>query len=233
MEDGKIRVNPCQVKGAGKEQAPERPIAESDVVLRIAKAIGPEYRPLVLLGAWSGCGFGEMAGLRRSHVDLLHRTIRVEGQLVELAGGKVVFKEPKSDSSRTVAVPPELVTILEDHLAEHVGSGPDSLMFTSPEGHPLRRTKFRPRWLAACEMVGVSGLHLHDLRGSGATWAAREGATVAELVDHLGHRTPTVAMRYQHASAERDQALAGRLGALIRDDENEVSGADVREIGVR
>ena len=32
----------------------------------------------------------------------------------------------------------------------------------------------------------------------------------------LGHRTPTVAMRYQHATAERDQAIASRLGPLMR-----------------
>ena len=216
VEDGKIRTNPCQVKGAGKEEAPERPIAMPDEVLRIAAAIGEEYRPLVLLAAWCSMRFGELAGLRRSRVDLLHRTIRVSEQAVELAGGHIVFKEPKSGSSRTVAVPAELVTILEDHLAEYVGTGPDALVFTSREGHPLRRTKFRPKWQAACDSAGITGLHLHDLRGSGATWAATTGATVAELMARLGHRTPAVAMRYQHATAERDQAIAGRLGALMR-----------------
>ena len=216
VEDGKIRVNPCQVKGAGKEQAPERPIAMPEEVLSIAEAIGPEYRPLVLLAAWCSLRFGELAGLRRSRIDLLHRTVKVTEQAVELAGGKIVFKEPKSGSSRTVAIPPELIPVLEDHLAEYVSTEPDALVFTSREGHPLRRTKFRPKWTAACVTANIAGLHLHDLRGSGATWAATTGATVAELMGRLGHRTPTVAMRYQHATAERDQAIAGRLGALLR-----------------
>jgi integrase len=216
VEDGKIRVNPCQVKGAGKEQAPERPIAMPDEVLKIADAIGEEYRPLVLLAAFCSLRFGELAGLRRSRIDLLHRTIKVTEQAVELVGGKVMFKEPKSGSARTVAVPAELVAILEDHLTDHAGTDRDALVFTSPEGHPLRRTKFRPRWMAACEKAGISGLHLHDLRGSGATWAATSGATVAELMARLGRRTPTVAMRYQHATIERDQAFADRLGALMR-----------------
>lgn len=215
VEDGKIRVNPCQVKGAGKEQAAERPIAMPDQVLEIAAAIGDEYRPLVLLAAWCSMRFGELAGLRRSRIDLLHRTIKVAEQGVELAGGKMVFKEPKSDSARTVAVPDELVSILEDHLAEYVGPEPDALVFTSPEGHPLRRTKFRPRWQTACNKAGISGLHLHDLRGSGATWAATTGATVAELMARLGHRTPTVAMRYQHATQDRDRDIATKLGALM------------------
>ena len=32
----------------------------------------------------------------------------------------------------------------------------------------------------------------------------------------LGHTTPTMALRYQHATLERDQAIAERLGALLR-----------------
>ena len=91
-----------------------------------------------------------------------------------------------------------------------------ALVFTSPEGHPLRRTKFRTKWLSACQSVGTTGLHFHDLRGSGATWAATTGATVAELMARLGHSTATVAMRYQHATLERDQAIAKKLGALMR-----------------
>ena len=50
----------------------------------------------------------------------------------------------------------------------------------------------------------------------GATWAATAGATVRELMTRLGHTTPGVALRYQHATAERDQAIAGTLGALLR-----------------
>jgi hypothetical protein len=91
-------------------------------------------------------------------------------------------------------------------------------VFTSPEGHPLRRTKLRPRWADACTEAGVTGLHLHDLRGSGARWAATTGATVAELMARLGHRTPTVAMRYQHATVERDRAIADKLIGCRRTD---------------
>jgi integrase len=89
-------------------------------------------------------------------------------------------------------------------------------VFTSPEGHPLRRTKFRPRWADACKTAGVSGLHFHDLRGSGSTWAAIAGATLPELMHRLGHKAPTAAMRYQHATSERHREVADRLGALLR-----------------
>jgi hypothetical protein len=126
-----------------------------------------KYHALVILAAWCSLRFGELAGLRRSRIDLLHRQIHVQEQVIKLTGGKVMFKAPKSDSGRTVDIPAELVPLLTDHLADHVGPAADALVFTSPEGRPLRRIKFRPRWAEACKCAGVSGLHFHDLRGSG------------------------------------------------------------------
>ena len=233
VDDGLIRSNPCRVKGAGRERSPERPIAMPDEVYRIAEAIDPRYRPMVHLAAYCSLRFGELAGLQRHRVDLLHRTIRVEESAVELSSGKTVFGPPKTDAGRRiVSIPEHLVAILDTYLAEHVGPDVDALVFTSPEGHPLRRTKFRPRWIAACESAGISGLHFHDLRGSGSTWAAHEGATVRELMARLGHTTPNMAMRYQHATQERDQAIAARLNALMQSAESEHDDrAEIRSLG--
>jgi integrase len=232
VDDGLVRANPCRVKGAASDRSPERPIAMPNEVLRIVKAMEPRYQPLVLLAAWCSLRFGELAGLRRSRIDLLHRTTCVEENALELSSGRTVFGPPKTDAGRrTVAIPDELVPTLDDHLAEYVGSDREALVFTSPEGHPLRRTKFRTRWLKACELAGVSGLHLHDLRGSGATWAAQQGATVAELMTRLGHTTPNMAMRYQHATQERARAISDRLGALMRAAELLLEeGAEVRPL---
>jgi len=190
---------------------------------------------MVELAAYRGLRFGELAGLRRRRVDLLHGTITVEENAVELAGGRVEFGPPKTAAGkRTIALDPDLAKLVETHLAEHVGSDPDSLLFTSPEGHPLRRTKFRHRWLEACRVAKVSGLHFHDLRGSCLTLAAQTGATTAELMHLAGHTTPTVAMRYQHATVERDRAIADRLAQMRRaaaEDAVEPASAEVSAIG--
>jgi integrase len=91
VDDEKIRVNPCRIKGGGKESAPERPIAVPETVLATADAIDPQYHALVILAAWCSLRFGELAGLRRSRIDLLHRQIHVLEQAIELAGGKVAM----------------------------------------------------------------------------------------------------------------------------------------------
>jgi len=216
VDDGLIRSNPCHIKGAGRDRSPERPIATPGQVANIAGAIEQRYRAMVLLAAYCSLRFGELAGLRRRDIDVLHRTVRVERQAIELAGGRIEFTKPKAESMRTVAIPSPLMSALEAHVAAYVGPEPSALVFTSANGLPMRRTQFVHTWRRACRRAGVEPIHFHDLRGSGATWAAQTGATVAELMQRLGHRTPTVAMQYQHATLERDQAIAARLGDLMQ-----------------
>jgi len=214
--DGLLRVNPCRVKGAGIEHAPERPVVMPEQVAQLAAAIDPRYRTMVLFAAYCSLRFGEVAGLRRSRVDVVHRTGAVEDNAVE-TGGRVEFGPPKTVAGRRlVAIPDELADLLDRHLAEHVGPEPDALLFPDRDGNPPGRNKFRPIWATACAASDITGLHFHDLRGSEATWAAASGVTVRELMDRPGHTTPTVALRYQHATQERDRAIADRLGALMR-----------------
>jgi integrase len=216
VADRRIVINPCVVKGAATESSPERPTASIEEIFALAGSIESEFRALVLLGAFVSLRFGEAAGLRRRNIDPLHATVSVEDQAVELANGSTVFGPPKTDAGRrTVAIPEAIMADLEAHLADHVGPDADALLFTSSTGGPLRRSKFRSRWLRACAKVGVTGLHFHDLRGSGATLAATQGATLAELMNRLGHRSATAAMRYQHATAERDRALADEMSKAI------------------
>jgi integrase len=216
VDDEKIRVNPCRIRGAGKEKADERPIVGPEEVLRIADAIEPQYRALVILGAWCSLRVGELAGLRRGRFDELHRKLYVVEQAVELANGRVVFKEPKWDSKREVDLDPDDVELLKRTPSPVRGRFRRRTPVTSPGGLPLRRTKFRVRWAQACAKAGINGLHFHDLRGSGATWRSQEGATLKEVMQALGHRTPTAALRYQHATSERQQEIAKRLGQLRR-----------------
>jgi integrase len=63
--------------------------------------------------------------------------------------------------------------------------------------------------------AGRPDLRFHDLRHTGAVLAASTGATLAELMGRLGHSTAGAAMRYQHASADRDKIIAERLSELV------------------
>jgi integrase len=63
--------------------------------------------------------------------------------------------------------------------------------------------------------VGLHGLHFHDLRHTGNTLAAATGASTKELMARMGHASPAAALRYQHATLERDAVIADALSELI------------------
>jgi hypothetical protein len=51
-------------------------------------------------------------------------------------------------------------------------------------------------------------------RNTADTLAALTGATLAELMHRMGHATPHSAIRYLHATRERDEVLAEALAEL-------------------
>jgi integrase len=114
--------------------------------------------------------------------------------------GKTVEKEPKTDAGRrTVAIPGNILSVLEDHLAHYVAPEPDALVL------PVTSRAPGIGWDKARLRTGRPDLRLHDLRHSGLTSTAT-GATPAELMRRAGHKSSAAAMRYQHATADRDAA---------------------------
>jgi integrase len=217
VADGELARNPCAIAGAGDEATAERPAVTVPQVYALADAVGPRWRALVLLAAFCGLRFGELAALTRSRLDLLHGTVTVAESVAELAGGVRHVGPPKSDAGRrTVAIPAVILDDLQRHLTQFGEGGPTGLVFVGPKGRPLRNANFgRSVWRPAVHQLGLTGLHFHDLRGCAATLAAIAGATTAELMHRLGHATPDVALRYQRATADRDVAVARALSDLV------------------
>ena len=60
-------------------------------------------------------------------------------------------------------------------------------------------------------------LHFHDLRHTGNTMAAAQGASLKELMERMGHSSPRAALIYLHATRERDQKIAAGMGKDFAD----------------
>jgi hypothetical protein len=69
----------------------------------------------------------------------------------------------------------------------------------------------------------------------GHTLSAATGATLKELMARLGHSSVQAAMIYQHATRDRDRAIARALGELVREVRQEPAEApeDQQERGER
>jgi integrase len=214
VTDRHLLSNPCQVKGGGVERAPERPIPSVPEVDALADAMPEHLRLLVLLAAWCGLRRGELLGLVRSDFDTLHGTVSIERAVTERADGTIVVGEPKTAAGRrTVAIPPHLFDVVGDHLHTHVLPEATALVFTNRDGEQLRPRPLQHAWNRARSEVGVA-FHLHDLRHLGATMAAATGASTREIMRRIGHASPAAALRYQHATEDRDRVIAEALSEL-------------------
>ncbi|HEY2956651.1 MAG TPA: tyrosine-type recombinase/integrase [Actinomycetota bacterium] len=217
VEAGYLARNPCTVRGAASDPAAEMRFATVAQVAELAEAVPPRYRALVLVAAYAGLRWGELAGLRAKRVDLLHRQVTVAEQLTEVRGAFAVAPPKTAAGLRTVTLPQVAASALAEHLAAYAEPGPEGLVFPAERRGPLRRSNFNRRvWAPATRAVGVEGLRFHDLRHTAATLAVAAGASTRELMARLGHASSAAALRYQHVMAGRDQAIAAALDELVQ-----------------
>jgi integrase len=187
-------------------------LAELDA---IREAMPERFRAMILLAAWCGLRWGECVELRRTDLDLDAGTVTVARSVVRSENGPVV-KSPKSRAgTRTVTIPAPIVPVLADHVERFAQVGPQGLIFPAPDGGHLAGASFTEHYYRARKLAGRPDLRFHDLRHTGQTLAAATGATLADLMARMGHATPAMAMRYMHASADRDRAIADALGSMI------------------
>jgi integrase len=218
VADELIAANPCRVRGGGQSKRVVRIKPASLAELETLVSAMPErYRVMVLLASWCGLRFGELAELRRSDIDAKAGVVHVRRGMVRTSSGQKV-KGPKSDAGRRdVAIPPHLLPAVSDHLKHHAQVGAQGLLFPAGHGGHLVPSMLYGVFYPAREAAGRPDLRFHDLRHTGATLATATGATLAELMARLGHSTPGAAMRYQHASADRDRVIAEALSKLATD----------------
>ena len=173
-------------------------------------------------------------GIETAWVEVSRAVVRVRKAPVALTTSPKATESlvgaPKTDAGvRSVSLPDFLIPAVKDHLARYAAPGPGGLLFHASRDQTahLSETTLNGRaavlnddgsvrkagfgWREARRRAGREDLDLHDLRHTGATWAAEEGASIAELMYRLGHSTPSMAIHYQHSRQERDLEISRRL----------------------
>jgi integrase len=216
VADGFISISPCKVEGAGAEHATERPIATVDEVELLSRAMPEHLRIVVPLATWCQLRRGEILGLRRMDIDLKHGVIHILQSRTFGMDGKPIMKLPKTSAGRrTISVPRPVMKALIRHLETFSSPESEALVIVGREGSTLTRDALQGSWERARMAIGRPDLRLHDMRHTGLTLAAATGATTAELMHRAGHASAPAALRYQHASRDRDRRLSDALEAMI------------------
>ncbi len=213
--------NPVHIKGAGAEAAPDREALTSDELVALANGIEKRYRAMILLATFGALRWSESLGLQRRDVQLSRKRVTLRRVIVEPDKGEKFegpLKARDGKATRTVDLPDILIPVLEEHLKLFVDDSANTWLFEEPDRGLLARSQFRLLLNKAKKTTGLEDVTFHVLRHTGATWFAEEGATVREVMERLGHRSERMAMRYQHAAAERMRQLASGMGNRIGGD---------------
>ena len=213
VQDELLDRNPCRERMRKPVRHIGEPATLDELALLVA-AMPERLRLMIELAAWCALRFGEVAELRRGDVDLKNGEIRVS-RAVQWVDGKKIVAAPKADSVRVVAFPPHIGEAIKEHLRKHAQWGKDGLLFPTTHGEQYRAPTFHQAYFRkAREAAGRPNLRFHDLRHTGATMAAASGATLAELMQRLGHSTVSAALAYQHAAQGADKRIAARLSEI-------------------
>lgn len=214
VDDELLARTPCKIKGAGNDRSEERPTASIPELNSAVAACPAVYRLALLLAVWCQLRRGEIVGLERQDVDLESRKLTVRRSWCLQLDGTPVLGPPKTDAGvRVLTIPPNVLPALEAHL-ELVDSYPTAWLFPGKDRQPVSPRTIDRVWTKARAKIGRTDLRFHDLRHTGLTLAAATGASTAELMKRGGHASPAAALRYQHATTDRDETLAEALGEL-------------------
>lgn len=215
VQAGLIVSSPCDgVRLPRVERAETRFLAPAEVVA-LADAMDDRYAALVYLAAYGGLRVGELFGLRAKRVDLLRARLEVAEAVVSVAG-RLHFGPPKTSAGRrSVPLPKVVCSALSEHLTSYPAA-PEELVFTAPEGGPVRLELWRARyWRPAVRRATLEPLRPHDLRHTAVALWIEAGANPKEIAARAGHSSVvTVLDRYGHRFAGSEDRVNDALDAL-------------------
>src|SRR5664280_615995 len=123
IEEELVATSPVKVRDPkAVTSSKSRPLTPPDSAQldQLVEAMPERLRLAVLLAAWGGLRYGELAGLRRADLDLsgAYPVVRVARSVSFAPGQEVRVKAPKTAAGvRTVALPSWLKPLMKQHLS--------------------------------------------------------------------------------------------------------------------
>jgi integrase len=151
--------------------------------------------PFVMLSLITAGRRSELLDLDWSHVDLDKRT--------------VTFANTKNGDTRTVSIPAEVADLLRPRRG--IGK---ALVFPGRKD-PSKPIDIDSAWKTAIRRARIEDFTIHSLRHTAASYAAMEGATLAELAGILGHRQLSMVKRYSHLSPDHVAKASTNIGRRV------------------
>lgn len=198
---------------------------EDDITRFLEAVKGTSYYALFYTALFTGMRRSELLALRWCDVDFMLSQVYVSRSLHRLKDGSYIFTEPKSAKSRrTIALPPSVCITLREYRQNQeairamlgVGLEDSDLIFSQPDGKPLRPDTVTRAWTMLATLAQVKVIRLHDARHSHASLMLKQGVHPKIVQERLGHSSIGITLdTYSHVAPGLQEAAANRFDELV------------------
>lgn len=199
VADQYIDQNPCKkVRTQTLDNKVVRYLSDEEKprLIHDAQAIGGKFYLKVLMALTTGMRKGELVKLRWCDIDF--------------DKGLALLADTKNGQPRHTPIPS--ITLDEMRKYREIGS---SLLFPSAV-NPDKPLDYKKQWASCLKSAKIENFRWHDLRHDTASTLARDGRTLKEIAEILGHKSLISTDRYAHLCTEhKSQILNDTMSRAI------------------
>jgi integrase len=196
---------------------------EIQMLLKAVKGTYVEVPVTITIGM--GLRRGEVLGLKWDNINLGAKEMFIAKSRVR-QGKEKVLKSTKTEKSRRVLVIPDYIIKYLKQLK--LQQKKDKLFFgntyngenyicCTPQGYPLGITYVSRIFKKILADNGLPEIRFHDMRHSNASYLLKQGVTMKELQEWLGHSSiATTADIYAHVDAEMKKSIARKSNTMFK-----------------
>ncbi|MEG1409863.1 MAG: site-specific integrase [Terrisporobacter sp.] len=193
-----------------------------DMQILLEKCHGTSLELPIIIATGLGLRISEILGLTWNNIDFNDFTITVE-KITARDKGKVVLKEPKTESSiRTISAPKEIIIMLKQLKKDKLSAklkGEKShreLVFYDKNLEPIAPDVISKRFRYFLEENNLKHIRFHDLRHSHVTLLIDAKVPIKVISERVGHSNINTTLNiYSHALKEMDQEASDKISNTL------------------
>lgn len=222
-----IKENPVQFVEIPKAKKFKNEIyTPEDLKILLEKCRGTSLELPIHIASGLGLRVSEILGLTWNNIDFNEFAVTVD-KITARNEGKVVLKEPKTESSiRTISAPKEIIFMLKQLKKERLAAklrGEKShreLIFYDKNLEPIAPDVISKKFKYFLEINNLKHIRFHDLRHSHVTMLIDAKVPIKVISERVGHSSVNTTLNiYSHALKEMDQEASDKISnALFNND---------------
>ena len=199
-EEYDLKHNPCREIKQKKENNERTRFLSDDEMLALLNAAKEsswnKMYLLILLAITTGARRGELLSIKWGDINFND----------DLA----FIHDSKNNEPRALPI----TQIVKEELLKYRQIG-NAFIFSHPSSPTQNFRNFDYYWQKVLNVAEVNDFRFHDLRHTCASALARNGATLLEIADVLGHKSITMTKRYSHLCTNHKAQLINKVMANV------------------